>query len=350
MRARFCILIVAALCVQLAASAGPPPHQLILQWDNDVLAGTDRGYTNGVRLAVLREYQPGAEARGEVRRKLRRISEAIGDSSVGGLADSKATDLHFAFGTGITQLMFTPEDPEAGDTADGERPYAGWLGLELSAHLKDASSVSSVTVSIGTTGEASFAEDVQTWVHEEITGSPVFQGWDSQVPSEPTLNLHFDQKRRIGPRGEGEGWKIDGFLEWGGALGNYQTNAYLGAQLRGGLNLPATSPSPRLQLGSYGHDFKGREEGKRARLSAYALLGLRGTVVAHDITLDGPVFRDFDTGTRSEPLVGELLWGFGLGYGRASLTLSQALRTDEFAGQDEAQQFGSVQLRLGGRF
>jgi len=342
------VFFVLTFLVGAVASAAPP-RQLVLQWDNDIFAGTDRGYTNGGRIAFLQEYRPGDEIRGRLKGTLRNLSQSTRDGWFGGWT-SPVDDFRFAWGTGLTQLMFTPEDPDAKEAPEGERPYAGWLGLEFSAHLKDADAVSSVTLSLGTTGEPSFAEDVQTWIHEEVTDSPVFQGWDSQVPAEPTVNLHFDQKRRVGWLKSDEGVELDGFVEWGAAVGNFQTNAYGGALLRMGTNLAASFASPRLQLGSYGHAFFEPTESHSGDLSLYAFAGLRGTAVAHDITLDGPVFRDFDTGTSSEPLVGEALLGVGIRLDPVSLTLAQTLRTREFDGERERQSFGSIQLRVGADF
>ena len=337
----------------VASASATTERQLILQWDNDVFAGTDRGYTNGGRIAFLQEYQPTDEIRGRLKSMLRQLSRISRDSWFGGNAISRpvtAEGVRFAWGTGLTQLMFTPEDPDAAEVPKGERPYAGWLGLEFSAHLKDADAVSSVTLSVGTTGEASFAEDMQNWVHKEITDSPIFQGWGSQVPAETTINLRFDQKRRIGwlePRGAVE---LDGFVEWGAAVGNFRTNAYGGALFRVGTNLAATFATPRLQLGSYGHAFFEPAEFRPAEVSLFGFAGLRGTAVAHDITLDGPVFRDFDTGTATKPLVGEALLGFGVRFDLVSLTLARTLRTQEFDGERDQQSFGSVQLRIGADF
>ena len=40
-----------------------------------------------------------------------------------------------------------------------------------------------------------FAEDTQDYIHD-IRNLDKFQGWDSQMPNEPTLNIVFNQKRR----------------------------------------------------------------------------------------------------------------------------------------------------------
>ncbi len=258
------------------------------------------------------------------------------------------SNLRFARGVGLSQLLFTPEDPRALIAPEGERPYAGWLGLEYSLHAKSENLVNSLTVSIGTTGEASLAQPSQDWVHRYISNSPLFQGWDSQVPGELTLNLHFDHKRRfrklykVGTRG----LEIDGYYEGGLALGNFRTDAYVGSLARIGFRLPSSFSTPRVQLGSYGHQLFSDNRDFSNKISAYAFGGIRATGVLHDITLDGPIFRDFDTGVKSSSLVGELIYGVGMRYKKVELIYSQTIRSEEFNSQTENLQFGSVMLRF----
>jgi len=329
-----------------------PPWQVIFQFDNDILAGTDRDYTNGTRLAFFREFDSEKPDNNPLQRGLYSLSGAEADTPFHDWRLGGAGPLRFAWGFGLTQLMFTPDDDTAPTAPEGERPYAGWLGLEFSLHAKNNDSVSSVTLSLGTTGEASYAEETQKWVHQNISGSPVYQGWGSQVPEEFTANLHFDHKRRIEfldieePRPIG----FDGYYEWGGAFGNFRTNAYLGALLRAGYNLSATFSAPRVQLGSYGHALFREEDPDAAPFSIFGFAGARGSAVLYDITLDGPLFSDFDTGVDSRPFVGELLLGFGLRYSCCELSLSHTFRSEEFKGQNENQEFGSVMLRVSTEF
>ena len=48
-------------------------------------------------------------------------------------------------GIGISQLMYTPEDTEALTPPMGERPYAGWLGLEFSLQVGSERSANTAT-------------------------------------------------------------------------------------------------------------------------------------------------------------------------------------------------------------
>ena len=323
------------------------PWKFVAQWDNDILTGTDRGYTNGARLALARDLQSNQETHHPLQRALYKISDAAGQMFRG---DNRLPEdsLRFSWGTGLTQLMYTPENCNAPTTPAGERPYAGWLGIEFSLNTSDRDSVSGITLSIGTTGKYSFAEETQEWVHVNISDSEVFRGWDSQVPGEATLNLHFDQKEKIRFLESTSDWPIqlDGYYECGAALGNFRTNAYIGAFTRVGYKLPNTYATPRVQLGSYGHALFKPENETDALFSFHGFAGLRGTAVLHDITLDGPLFRDFDETVESEPFVAELIFGIAARISRVDLSVSQTTRSDEFKGQTDDHRFGSIMLRV----
>lgn len=337
------------LLAETETTTSQKPWALVAQWDNDMLTGTDRGYTNGSRIAFLQELSPDSETHNTLQQLLYKLSAA---DSGGFLGDERRflgeDPVRFSWGMGLTQLMYTPDNYNTPSAPAGERPYAGWLGIELSLNVSDRDSVGGVTLSLGTTGEYAYAEEAQDWVHENISNSPIYKGWDSQVPSEPTINLHFDRKQKVH-------WletenpslmEIDGYYEWGAALGNFRTNAYVGALTRFGYNLTNTYATPRVQLGSYGHDLFAPEDADAPSFSLSGFAGVRGTAVLHDITLDGPLFRDFDTGVETKPLVGELIYGIAMRMGAVDLSLSQTLRSDEFEGQSENQRFGSVMLRL----
>ena len=321
--------------------------QVLLQLDNDLFSGSDRDYTSGVRLGLVQEIPLESKRGQRINNRVRQNSKKL----LGRLQNLRIKDddkLRFAQGFGITQLMFTPENPEALSAPQGERPYAGWLGIEYSLHVKQENFVNSLTLALGTTGDASLAQTSQNWVHRNISNSPIFQGWDSQVPSELTANIHFDHKQRFRNLSTriNNIIELDGYYEGGLALGNFRTDAYVGTLARIGYRLPSSFSTPRVQLGSYGHQLFNNTNDYGEKFSAFAFAGLRATGVLHDITLDGPLFRDFDTGVESKSRVGELIYGFALRYKRVDLIFSQTLRSDEFVGQTENQEFGSLMLRF----
>jgi hypothetical protein len=326
--------------------------QLIGQWDNDLLTGTDDGYTNGARIAFVRELPSDSKQHNALQESLRKLTGSEQDDAFSEFRFPDSGPLRFQYGIGLSQLMFTPDDPEPATPTPGQRPYAGWLGLEFSLQASAGDSASTATLSIGTTGQLSYAQDMQKWVHENVSDSPIFQGWDTQAPGELTVNLHLDHKQRLRFLDATQDWPIefDGFYEWGGALGNFRTDAYIGALMRFGLNLPASHTEPRVQLGSFTATiFEGAHSAEKDH-SLYGLVGLRGYAVLHDITLDGPVFRDWSESVDSELWVSELSYGLATRWRSIELSLTHTVRSDEFEDQRERSRYGSVLLKIGSRF
>jgi len=313
--------------------------------DNDLFAGSDENYTNGVRIAWISGSRDPKQF-GAVQRGLRRLTGDIKSlrlfQRISGLRD--LANIEYNYGTSITQLMFTPRDPDAPKSPPGESPYAGWLGLGFSLHAKDAHALSSVELSIGTVGPNAHAKETQDFIHD-LKGVDRFKGWDSQIPNEPTLNLFFSQKRSLTfLESEWGEFAVDGFGEWGFGLGTFRTDLYLGALTRIGWNLPVDFSDPRLSPTAYSHQPFKTDRRESGPWSLYGLLGFRGSAVAHDITLDGTVFRDFNTGATRKPFVGGLFAGFGVRYRDLKLTYVQTYRSRRFKEQIRGREFGSIAI------
>lgn len=318
------------------------------QWffmaENDVATFSDGDYTSGLRFGIARESDPDGE--NALVRGLTWMTGGLHGSPLrlfSGLADPEVTE--FTTGWSLTHTIFTPEDKLARRPAGGERPYAGWLGLSFSATSRDDNAASSVGLSLGLTGEAAFGEEVQDAVHD-LLSSQEYHGWDSQLPTEFTVNLHFDRKHRYS-------WldglalgclEVDGYFEWGGELGTYRTAGYLGTHVRAGINLPGRHPARLLDLGTSSNRFFSGS-GEEGDWSLYMFGGVRGSLVAHDITLDGPLFTSWDEAVDSEPWVVELVWGVGVRWKSWDMTLAVVGRTDEFDGQNDEHDFASMMVR-----
>lgn len=340
-----------AWCQNLLLSpggSGTAVDNVILQVDNDLFSGSDRDYTSGVRLACGGPL-PSEEINGWLRGRLRRL---LGEEGSYPLFERLAgfpewNEPEYGWGTSLSQLLFTPADHLTPVPPPGERPYAAWLGVEISVLARDEVSLSSATLSLGVTGEWALGEVTQDFIHHEISHSPYFNGWDSQMPEEVTLNLHLDHKRRLCFLDDWRagGFGVDGYYEFGGALGNLRTAAYAGALLRAGWNLRGTYAVPRLELGSFSNQFFRGASSAAGPFTAYLLAGLRGSAVLHDITLDGPLFTSHRHTVNSKPWVGEVIVGAGLAFHQWELVYSRTIRTDEFEGQRSNHGYGSMQLR-----
>lgn len=332
--------------------SGPCVDSWMVQLDNDLFAGSDRDYTNGFRVAF--GGPTGLEPDyGRLRTWLRRFSGDDDSYPVfGRLADFDLETLDYSWGVGLTQLMFTPDKHVPRTPPPGERPYAAWLGAEFSMQVRDENSLSSVALAIGVTGDWALGEQTQDIVHHDISHSPLFNGWDSQLQEEVTIDLLLDHKRRIRflDGWQHGAWGVDGYYEFGGSLGTLRTAAYFGGLVRAGWNLPATYSVPRLQLASYSNLYFNNRPHEPHGFRAYFLGGARGSLVLHDATLDGSLFQDWRHAVGSRPLVGELVFGFGMGLGEFELIYSRVLRSDEFDGQNTNQEYGSMQVVWQKRF
>lgn len=316
--------------------------------DNDLFSGTDSNYTNGARVSYITEGKPVINIP-FVQRKLKFFSGT--DDSAGWMQKfwgfKRQREIEYSYGFALTQMMFTPETLEAPAPPPGERPYAGWLGVGISLHARDSNALNSVEISIGVVGPDSRAQESQDIIHD-IWQIDKFQGWDSQIPNEFTLNVTFNQKRRWDLLEDADlpkGLEIDGFHETGYALGNYLTAAHLGATIRVGWNLPVEFSDPRLTLSAHTQKLYSNGNKNENDWSVYALFGARITGIYHDITLDGPVFKNYDTGVDKEHLVGEVYAGFGVRRHDWEFGYVHTYRSKEFKTQNDPQAFGSVAIR-----
>jgi len=321
---------------------------LTLFLDNDLFSGTDQNYTNGVRLSYITEGKPIINIP-FIQKNLQRLSG--GDDSslwvkkVWGFEDPEKVE--YSYGFALTQLMYTPETLEALITPQGEHPYAGWLGIGFSLHARDAHILQSVEFSLGVVGPHSYAQESQDFIHD-VRNQEKFQGWDSQIPNEVTFNVILNQRRRWEIFEEVQlpcGLELDGFHETGIALGNFLTAAHIGGMVRVGWNLPVEFSDPRLTTSAHTQKLYSGQSVNRKAWSFYALAGVRGSGILHDITLDGPVFRSFDTGVDREPWVGEVYAGFGVRRNDWEIGYVHTYRTRRFKSQKRAQSFGSIAVR-----
>jgi len=334
-----CPLIVLLSSIPLAFSQS---GTLAFQLDNDLFANTDQDYTNGARLSYITGERSASDFT-DMESWLRSVQSRAPDIITGLYAPD---DPVYNYGFSLTQLMFTPRDFEPMEPPPGQHPYVGWLALGFSLHAKDGNATNSIELSLGTTGKNAFAEETQDFVHS-VRGIEKFNGWDSQMPSEPTLNLFLTQKRRLfNDEPTDSFFGVDGFGEWRVALGNFRTSAEMGFISRVGFNLPFAFSDPRLGPTSYSHNIFDTSETDLAQWSVYGMLGARGSAILHDISLDGPLFRDFEMGISKEPWVGEVYVGGAIRFKKWELSYVHTFRSKEFDEQPNGAQFGSIALRI----
>lgn len=128
--------------------------------ENDVLAGKDRNYTNGVRISWLSGTR---RAEGLTKDFL---------SSLAGAEDGVRVRRGFALG----QSIFTPNNTEAEQLLPNQHPYAAWLYGEYSMLLQQQDVLDQLTIQAGIVGPSARGEWPQNEFHSLIDTDPA-NGW-----------------------------------------------------------------------------------------------------------------------------------------------------------------------------
>lgn len=332
--------LVALLLHSPAQSAGPnvSPGTFSIYLENDLFAGTDRYYTSGVKLgwssANLENYSdtPYSSPFLPLINLLPYINEK-----------DYQKNLLFTFG----QNIYTPNNTETFDLVKGDRPYAGWLYLGIGVAWKNADVRNTLVLNIGVVGSWSYAQEAQRLVHD-LRRLDHPNGWDNQLHNELGVTAVYEREWRW-PKHErrsGLNWEI--LPHAGLALGNVQTYANLGGELRAGLNLPDDFGTAAIgPAATTSTPVDGRQGAARSRfdLGMYVFARADGRVVAHNIFLDGNTFGDSPSVARRW-LVADLSVGAAVNYGNTKFAYAFVYRTEEFVGQKQGQIFGTVSVNF----
>lgn len=328
-----------AFAADTASEAAQPDNGFItLQSENDKYAfnPTDRHYTNGIQASWL------SGPREDMPEWLKEIAAPPL------LADPNriATENH-RVGVSFGQVIFTPEDTQARQPLYKDRPYAAWTHLTFSLLSVRTTALGSAwqdrwNLDVGMVGPAALGRQVQNGFHSLIDVDTA-KGWDNQIKNEPGLNLTFERAWRSSVFDTPQILGMDtDFIPYGmAALGNISTLAGVGGTFRIGPDLPDDFGPTRIYPGIGGSDWFHTSK----EFSWYFFGGFEGRAVARDIFLDGNSFRD-SMSVDKKPLVGDLRAGVVVVLGRARLSFTQVLRSEEFHGQDGPDQFGSLSLSL----
>ncbi len=341
------ILIALTPLAWASESAKPDQEPGVISFilENDAFYGPDRHYTQGLQL----NYTYGDNSKNCL---LRSVAEKLQLAKEG-----KAVRCGFGFG----QSIFTPGDLSLAGPIPNDRPYAGWLYLNLMYAREANGRLDTAQLNIGVVGPHAFGEFVQNEWHDRILDIERAQGWDNQLRDEPGIALTLERRWRCGRKGEDgcvfPGFNHPGIAQYfaidphvGVSLGNVNTHGAAGLTAKLGFNLNDQYGPPRIRPALAGSTYfrPGKPFAELPVLggvSFYAFAGIEGRAVARNIFLDGNTFRD-SLSVDKRHVVGDLQAGGVIQIGRLQIGYTHILRSKEFRGQAENDRFGAVTIQL----
>jgi hypothetical protein len=417
-----------------------------LEYENDLFFNTDRNYTDGVRFTFkrgsdhpskfdadenprvppLRFRAPRSEAeRAKMREQdeydcalpardaaeyelgIREMREQTGNP------EARESMRPYCYKSSYSVVaghnMYTASDirlPSSQIPAK-DRPYAAWayVGLHREIYSSD-DRYWRYGIDIGCMGPCAYGRQLQTWIHEKITNSPLPNGWDSQIRNEFGAVIRFEhawRSWRIGPSRDrvnrpdtfGEGFfgvplAADLRPSFNFGLGNIQTYAGMGVTARVGwfrsgydtLRLD-THPIESLARNEaqdedvpvrslpevYAQANTGTKNDASLKAAAkpmratrapkgppkpelFAFGRLHGDLVAYNALLQGGMFNHNNPKTASaRPLIMEREFGVMGAYRELSVSLSMVIRHEwEVSGTRYGQRFGRLTVEFSTRF
>ena len=222
-----------------------------------------------------------------------------------------------------------------------DRPYAGWLYLDVGLHESSSDELYSINLQIGVVGKSSLAESSQIIVHK-IKGVDIPQGWDNQLKDELGINLIYQHKWYFSPEPlYGVESNFVPFAE--GSLGNVSAYARAGALLRFGLNPIKDFGSSSINVGGEnGVPISANSLCSRGEPWSLTFnLALAGTAVARDIFLDGSTFRDSHS-VDKKPFYVYAAYGFSLRYKRYLMDWLFTSSSKQFEQEQKNHEYGAL--------
>lgn len=332
-------VLAAALAVAWAASGQPAsaasdkPDGGVwsITLENDIIAGTDRDYTNGALVSYI-----GAA------NDLPLAGRVVRDS-LGWLTDAGLWRMTY----GLGQNMYTPQRIDQTTPNPADRPYAGFLygsiGIVADERHVDGEprQLDVLALDIGIVGEGSLAEEAQKLVHDIIDDQKPL-GWGSQLGTEVAFRLLYERSWRASKKWDLPVLPVEGDItpHVGLALGTAETYAAGGVSFRFGEDLGDDYGPPRVRPALAGPGFFENVDG----FSWYIFAGAQARAVARDLFIEGNTFRD-SPGVDLQPFQLDVQAGLAIQVGRAEIAFTHVVRSPQHKEKRRWNRFGSVNLR-----
>ena len=314
--------LLLAAAAQPATESAPDRGVLSAVIENDLFGGTDRNYTNGLRLEWVRP----ADESPEWLRRAARLQPFVDLDGV-----------TFRDGFAVSHTLYTPRDITLANPPADDHPYAAHLSFQWFATAAEPDAENTILIDIGVIGPSAGGEFIQETWHQLIDGEEP-AGWDYQLKDEIVFALAGQRvARHQGP--SLAGLETDAVTHAGLTLGTLRTSVSAGGAVRAGFGLDQAFAPPRLRPAIGPSSLYRPRDG----VAGYVFAGVGAYGVARDVFLDGNTLRD-SRSVDKYAAVADLQAGAELHAGRYRFAFTYVLRTEQFDGQDGPQQFGAIAL------
>ena len=280
------------------------------EMNNDVLFDSDNQFSNGWSFQI---HTPVADSWGSVEGPSKFAKK------IGAWLPTLTADGHnYRASLSIGQILQTPDDIENPNLITDDVPYAGVLTVKGSWIAYNDTDFRGFEIVLGVVGRPSMAEQTQNFVHNLIS-SNIAQGWDNQLKTEPVINANYMRKKKFFQKGDLGRNSFDATLNGDVQLGTLFTSAGVRVETRFGRNMPrgfAYRPDPVGRFLTYDATLAPLRPNSA---SFYGTFSAGATYFAHNLLLDGNVFRDTPHSVEKEDVVG--IATIGIHYERPSWAL-----------------------------
>lgn len=316
--------LVLTLLAHVSARAGeasapavtdkPTSPQIQLFIENDVLAGSDRYYTNGIKIG-------GGGELALIEDLLTPIPESILNALAKKAPDGSVPRNNFGFFIG--QNLYTPRNISIADNQPNDRPWAAWLYFGGVLQRVQGNRLDTAELDIGMVGPAALGRPIQSGWHH-LVGAQQPKGWSNQASNELAFMAAYLQKRRFGNS------TIQIVPHAGLTLGTAMTLARVGGIVRIGNRMTGFGPDSIEPGGAMLQTTRAQDQATTgACCEWYLFAGGDYRLVARNIFLDGPMFSD-GPNVNHRNVVHDATAGFAMRYRQLNLSLTHIRRSEEF--------------------
>lgn len=270
-----------------------------LELDNDIYFSKDDNISSGWSLQKYSAVAQSWDTLEHVPEFVRHWGKAIPTLTEDGLI--------YRVGIAFGQIIQTPKDLSRSDLIKDDVPYAGALTLQTTWHAFNDDEFRGFQITVGVVGPLALGEQTQSMFHV-LTHSSDPKGWDNQLENEPVINFNYMRKQKILRWGNPAELSLDMTINGNAGLGNLFTHASMSLELRFGHNMTRGFVSMPDPIGFSMHYMASLKPPNPEAAAFYGSLAFKGTVLAHNIFLDGNTFSDSHS-VDKEPLIGIIIAG-----------------------------------------